>query len=91
MENKEGFKEGIESYRKRLIDELFILSSNIDGFVDARNHIYDVKHLIQIYRRSLEKCNLYLSEMEVIVEGKIKVLVDGPDQLIEVTPRDTNK
>lgn len=68
MEVKEEFKERIESYRKRIIHELQVMDMNIDGFVDMRNNQSEIRHLIQTYRKSMEKVNLYLSEIEVINE-----------------------
>ncbi len=70
MESKERFREGIESYRKRIINELSYMNSNIDGFVDIRNMKFELRHLVQSYRRSLEKCNMYLSYIEDLVEKK---------------------
>ena len=66
------FKENIESYRRRLIIELTTLNANIDGFVDSRMNNYEHRHLIQKFRGSLEKCNMYVSYIEEIVEKRIK-------------------
>lgn len=70
MANQEEFKEGIESYRKRLIDELNLMNSNIDGFVDSRNDVYNLRHLVRSFFASLDKCKLYLGYIETLVENK---------------------
>jgi hypothetical protein len=72
MVKEEGFKEGIESYRKRLKDELIFMDFNNSGFVDARNNNHQVKDLIKRFRDSAQKINLYLSYMEEIVENNIR-------------------
>lgn len=68
MEGKAEYKEGVESFRKRIIHELQTMEMNIDGFVDGRNKYSDIRHLVQTFRRSIDKVNLYLSEIEVLNE-----------------------
>ncbi len=70
MDNEEGYREGVESYRKRIIDELSYMNSCIDGFVDIRNMKFELRYLVHQYRRSLEKINLYLSTIEDLIEKR---------------------
>jgi len=67
MENKKEFKEGVQSYRRRLLDELVMMNSNSSGLVDSED-VFQLRHLIGEFRRSIDKCNLYISSIEQIVE-----------------------
>lgn len=72
MASSNEYKETIESYRKRLMDEIVTMNSNSFGFIDARNTAHEVRALINVYRSSIEKCNLYLGYMEEINERRIR-------------------
>jgi hypothetical protein len=92
MANQEEFKEGIESNRKRLVDELNYMNSNSFCFIDKRNSDAELKHAIQQFRRSLDKCTIYISSIEYLIERReneeINVDPDKGDKRVIVADRE---
>lgn len=70
MANQKDFEEGIEPYRKRLADELQLMNANINGFVDSRNDVSNLRHLVRSFFANLDKCKLYLCYIETLVENR---------------------
>ncbi len=68
MESEKKFTEGIKSYRTRLEHELEIWRLNLPGFDDPRNSIFQHRILVHQLRRSLDKINSYMHNIEVKVE-----------------------
>lgn len=68
MESSKRFEEGIKSYRTRLEHELEIWRMNLPGFDDPRNSIFQHRILIHSLRRSLDKINSYVHNIEMLIE-----------------------
>lgn len=79
MANKEEFREGVESYRKRILDEISMMNVNIDKFLSSKDP-FELRHLIAMYRRALEKISAYISYIEDITEKSIEERGKNPKE-----------
>lgn len=85
MENEAKFKEGIKSYRTRLVIEFENIRVNLVGFDDPRNTPSGRRIMIQYMRKSLDKINSYFHNIEMIVEKEYAENAENVNKNVERT------
>lgn len=68
MESEEKFTEGITSYGRRLATELELLTSNVERLAIEKSSPLTARYLLQYVRKSLNKINSYVHNIEILVE-----------------------
>ncbi len=93
MESEKKFEEGIKSYATRIVTEMHIIwveSGRLSDHPDSS--IYTHRMTIREMRKSLDKVNSYMKNLETIVEKEYgKKTVTHPVGLFDSKGGSTNK